>query len=361
MIEPTGYTALDLIGFTDRGGYDPDAYYVKNDIATVGNTKWRCLIDDTHNVTPTEGANWTIYLESATSLAGMDDVTLTSPKNGDGLVHDGNDWKNVPIMTKEQWKKNGAYNICPNTMSSAVENGITASVNSDGTVSISGTASADTTFIVCNKAPIDNLDYVLSGCPTGGSASSYYFMLYLYHGTSWDATKFEYGEQAYVKNKSDNINADNFKLEIKIKSGTVITTPITFKPMITTDLNATYADYEPYAKTNGELTEELKTVPNGNGIFFTKATGGSIEQNASWAERYGKVIVVNLQVKFSASASSPTLGTLSIKPKYSATAVVNAPSGTIATVSINTSTGNVTFNGTVPVGWVYGQLVFVYE
>ena len=113
MIEPTGYTALDLIGFTDRGAYDPTANYVKNDIVTVGNTKWRCKVDDTTGVTPAENANWTIYLESATSLAGMDDTDITSPKDGDLVQFNStsNKWKN----SDDVWKtmaQNGAHNLC---------------------------------------------------------------------------------------------------------------------------------------------------------------------------------------------------------------------------------------------------------
>ena len=65
MVEPTGYTALDLIGFTDRGDYDPSAYYVKNDLVhDDGDNIWRVLIDDTHGVTPAEGLNYTIFIRN---------------------------------------------------------------------------------------------------------------------------------------------------------------------------------------------------------------------------------------------------------------------------------------------------------
>lgn len=65
MVEPTGYTALDLIGFTDRGDYDPSAYYVKNDLVHDGvDNIWRVLIDDTHGVTPAEGLNYTIFIRN---------------------------------------------------------------------------------------------------------------------------------------------------------------------------------------------------------------------------------------------------------------------------------------------------------
>lgn len=70
MIEPTGYTALDLIGFTDRGYYDPSATYVKNDLVHDDNESiWRVLIDDTSGVTPTEGLNYTIFIRNPQDAA----------------------------------------------------------------------------------------------------------------------------------------------------------------------------------------------------------------------------------------------------------------------------------------------------
>ena len=60
MVNPSGYTALDLVGFTDRGTYDPNYNYVANDLAHQGGNIWRCLIDDTIGITPEEGTNWTL-------------------------------------------------------------------------------------------------------------------------------------------------------------------------------------------------------------------------------------------------------------------------------------------------------------
>ena len=63
MVEPTGYTALDMIGFTDKGTYDPLENYVKNDIVHDADEKmWRCKVDDTRGVTPAEGVSWTKYI-----------------------------------------------------------------------------------------------------------------------------------------------------------------------------------------------------------------------------------------------------------------------------------------------------------
>lgn len=68
MINPTGYTALDLVGFTDRGTYASNVNYVKNDIVHYGGNLWRCKIDDTMNVTPAEGENWTVFVGEPTNL-----------------------------------------------------------------------------------------------------------------------------------------------------------------------------------------------------------------------------------------------------------------------------------------------------
>lgn len=115
MVEPTGYTALDLIGFTDRGPYDPTANYVRNDLVHVGNSTWRCKIDDTTGITPTEGANWTIFIESATSLAGMSDVNIITPTEGDGLAYDGTaqKWKNSHDELSAIENVYGSKNLCP--------------------------------------------------------------------------------------------------------------------------------------------------------------------------------------------------------------------------------------------------------
>ena len=69
MIDPTGYTALDLVGYTDRGTYAAATNYVKNDLAHHNGIIWRCLIDDTIGITPVEGANWTVFINAGSAAA----------------------------------------------------------------------------------------------------------------------------------------------------------------------------------------------------------------------------------------------------------------------------------------------------
>lgn len=68
MVEPIGYTALDMVGFTDRGQYASNATYVKNDIVHYQGNSWRCLIDDTTGTTPAEGLVWTLFIGEPSSL-----------------------------------------------------------------------------------------------------------------------------------------------------------------------------------------------------------------------------------------------------------------------------------------------------
>lgn len=82
MVNPTGYTALDLIGYTDKGTYSVSATYVKNDLVHYNGNIWRVLVDDTTGITPTEGVNYTIFIESETnaiaeSIAPVEQVIST--------------------------------------------------------------------------------------------------------------------------------------------------------------------------------------------------------------------------------------------------------------------------------------------
>lgn len=99
MNVPSGYTALDLIGFTDRGDYSSSANYVKNDLVHSGGRVWLCLVDDTTNITPAVGANWKIWIDEAAYLSGLADTTITSPIDGQVLRYDiaTNKWVNASV------------------------------------------------------------------------------------------------------------------------------------------------------------------------------------------------------------------------------------------------------------------------
>ena len=151
------------------------------------------------------------------------------------------------------------------------DNGITFTDNGDGTVTVSGTASADTSFIFRNgDGIIRKGTYIFSGCPSGGAISTYRMIIY-------ESGNFisDYGNGTTFTIGSDVSDATIF---ISIKSGTAITTPIIFKPMIY-DARITDPTFTPYAKTNQQLTAdkaERSDLATLNLTGSTNSTGSTI-------------------------------------------------------------------------------------
>lgn len=96
MVNPTGYTALDLIGFTDKGTYANNANYVRNDLVHYSGSIWRCLVDDTTGIAPAEGVNWTIFINQPSGggnveqmIAPIEQATASEPiAIGDQFIYD---------------------------------------------------------------------------------------------------------------------------------------------------------------------------------------------------------------------------------------------------------------------------------
>lgn len=103
------------------------------------------------------------------------------------------------------------------------QNGITYTDNKDGSISINGTATNNTTFSLMGEVEINNKlnankSYVLSGCPENGSKDTY--------GIMWDKVGYDVG-LGYKK----VANLKMGSLIIYIKSGTTCDN-LTFKPQI---------------------------------------------------------------------------------------------------------------------------------
>lgn len=106
-------------------------------------------------------------------------------------------------------------------------NGITFTNNGDGSWTVSGTASADASKITNTAiSTIAGHQYALRGCPSGGSANTYRIIL---NGV------FTGGDTDIGSGVIANCTANNNYgfTTIKVTSGTVISTPITFCPQVT--------------------------------------------------------------------------------------------------------------------------------
>lgn len=77
-----GYRELNLVGFTDRGEYDPEAEYVKNDLAHYKGSIYKCIVDGTVGVLPTERSNWNCFMNR------LDGVKLAEKRITENGVYD---------------------------------------------------------------------------------------------------------------------------------------------------------------------------------------------------------------------------------------------------------------------------------
>ena len=124
-----------------------------------------------------------------------------------------------------------------NISETVTRNGVTFTNNGDGTITVSGTATDFTTFTVKPAVTFASHKYILYGCPSGGSESSYNLR---FRGQATDVLDTGNGcmwySQTYLYKG----------IAICIENGTAISTPIVFKPQLfdlTQMFGSTIADY----------------------------------------------------------------------------------------------------------------------
>lgn len=145
----------------------------------------------------------------------------------------------------------GAKNLVKNTATSQTINGVTFTVNNDGTITANGTAiDNDATFMVSNQnfknmAP-EGTFFIGTGCPSGGSNGTYLIAFnYLYTDFGNGTGYRQYPE-----------NPPNTNVIIIVRKGCAVNNLI-FKPMIcTAEDHAISPEFVPYAPSNRELYEE---------------------------------------------------------------------------------------------------------
>ncbi len=135
----------------------------------------------------------------------------------------------------------------PYIESTRTKNGITFTVNEDGTINVNGTATANAAFstVTAWTYTLPKKVYYWSGCPQGGSASTYnsYVNILKRTETSWKIVKtiYDYGNGAVVD--LQQYEYEGITLTINIASGTVMDNAI-FKLML--ELGDEQTEYEKY-------------------------------------------------------------------------------------------------------------------
>ena len=145
-------------------------------------------------------------------------------------------------------------NLLNPTLESKTVNGVTITKNSDNTYTFNGTATADVsqTIGAIDASYFQHFDRIrLCGTPytTGDNSGPRLF-------TNSNPPVREYGNGETLDATHLNVN---LTIGAKIPSGFTCDN-LVFKPMLTTNLSATYDDYVPYSGSSGKLDTDFKTL-----------------------------------------------------------------------------------------------------
>lgn len=150
-------------------------------------------------------------------------------------------------------RKETTVNLLKPTLETTTKNGVTCTNNGDGTYTLNGTASSTTRFefgfddnLIVGKA------YKVLGIPVAGSFSTVLM--------GWDDYGY-FNKEGTVYEKI----SDPKPISMQVISGYTCDN-LVFKPMLTTNLSATYDDFVPYTgdtgKLNGDVAELKAEVAN---------------------------------------------------------------------------------------------------
>lgn len=152
---------------------------------------------------------------------------------------------------------------------SHVANGITWTVNNDGTVSASGTATANTMLIFTFRTENPSKgDYIFSGCPSGGSRTTYYQWFGL-----WDADTSTnvYGQYDIGSGTTVNITKEHEKytmvMACYVYKGQTVSN-LTFKPMLRR-AEITDDTWEPYVPSVKKRLDTIEATVNAQPVIRT--------------------------------------------------------------------------------------------
>lgn len=191
---------------------------------------------------------------------------LAFPSNGNNLLNyriDGANGGVGDLVTDTSDENYGKYkvpvvisgkNLLQITATSQTISGVTFTINSDKSITCNGTATANAEFRIVRTPDFpDNEDMLLTGCPVGGSSSTYQ----LQYSNNRDKAFQDMGNGIVIQ-KMDYNTYPNTYVQIRIVKGYTCNN-LTFYPMIRL---ATIEDdtYEPYIEpttTNIYLDEPI--------------------------------------------------------------------------------------------------------
>lgn len=146
-------------------------------------------------------------------------------------------------------------NLLKYTLQTTTRNGVTCTNNGDGTYTLNGTnkSNKEFTFAIYDI----NIEYTgkvkVTGCPKNDNVA----FLQIKYDNSWGKpSTWDFGKGVVLENAS-KIGG----MAILVREGKTLNN-LVFKPMFTTNLNATYDDFVPYTGDGDTLTADVAELKN---------------------------------------------------------------------------------------------------
>ena len=245
-----------------------------------------------------------IYRQTATSY------NVVGTSEGSALVHtiygmsvqDGTPTPSVPVeiqSAKADFRCVGK-NLIPYPYSdgtSKTSNGITYTVNNDGSITANGTATGESLFVLrqggtslsnTNNVKVHtNKKLVLSGCPSGGLPNNYMIQIALTNGTNLFANSWADRGEGKTFSFIPSIGYYNISLiRIVIASGQTVNN-LVFKPMLT--LEDAGQIYELYKHTDVTTNLTLRAIEVSSTDNYNLVRDGKyyIADTIDWSEDEG--------------------------------------------------------------------------
>lgn len=167
------------------------------------------------------------------------------------------DAKTLNGKTVNEVGKSGARNLLryPYNYTTRTISGVDYTDNGDGTVTVNGTATATAAFICRSRSEANGLilkagTYNVTGCPGGGSLSTYYLQIAKTTNDAFEAIGNEYGE-----GKTFTLTEDTqIQISVNVTNGATVNN-LTFRPML--ELGSVAHDYVPYYFGGAENAKKL--------------------------------------------------------------------------------------------------------
>ena len=162
--------------------------------------------------------------------------------------------QDMMLYGKSEQKQYSGKNLLNPTLQTTIKNGVTCTANGDGTYTLNGTATATGVFTLHS-----NIDFTGQMRLCGGTS------LVSLQYSNFSNFAYEDKGAGIIIEHFDSVTYPNASFNILIKTDNVYNN-VLVKPMLTTDLTATYDDFEPYTggipSPNPDYPQEIKSVVN---------------------------------------------------------------------------------------------------